>query len=94
MPGAAPAAAIAVPDASLVEVDAGGVLTGTGPVLATPSAALPERYDRFGDATWASLAREADVTVNGLVPHSPAPRAAGGACVLDASSWGAWTRRR
>jgi hypothetical protein len=86
--GGTPAAAIAVPDVADVTVDAGGVLTGQGPALATPLASASATYERFGGATWAALARDADVQVNGLVPHSPAPRGAGDDCVLDAGSWG------
>jgi hypothetical protein len=45
-------------------------------------------YARFGGATWATMARDADIVVDGFVPRSPVPRAVDGGCVLDAGSWG------
>jgi len=86
--GGSSAAAIAVPAERDVTVEPGAVLSGARPVLATPAAGAAETYARFGGASWLALARDADVQVNGFVPHSPTPRADAASCVLDAGSWG------
>jgi hypothetical protein len=87
-PSSSAVPAVAAADLGAVTVDAGGVLTGSGPVLAEAAAAEPPTHATFGDESWTSLARDADVRASGLVPHSPSPRANGGDCVLDRGSWG------
>ncbi len=77
--------AIAHPDDSL-EVDA-GVLAAPA-VLETPAARDDATYERFGDETWDALAARAAVVVPAGAAYAPTPRAPGGACVVDAGSWG------
>ncbi|MGZ8468558.1 MAG: hypothetical protein ACXW61_03755 [Gemmatirosa sp.] len=83
----APAAdlAIAHPDDS---VDVAPGVLATPAVLETPAARDDATYERFGDDAWDALARRAHVVLAAGGVHSPAPREQGGACVVDAGSWG------
>jgi hypothetical protein len=77
--------AIAHPDDS-VDI-APGVLAGPA-VVETPVARDDATYERFGDDTWDALVERAHVVVPAGGSYSPAPREQGGACVVDAASWG------
>jgi hypothetical protein len=66
---------------------ASGVLA-TPTVLETAAARDDATYEQFGDETWDALTARAHVVVPTGGAYSPTPREQGGACVVDAGSWG------
>jgi hypothetical protein len=86
-PAGAPVGTVAVGVAADT-LEVAPTAVGAGTLLVTPAARASATYEEFGDESWTTLTRRADVTVDAGGSHAPVPRADGGRCARDASSWG------
>ncbi len=81
-------AAIVVADASKVDIQKAGNVTGTPQVTIDPLAADSNTYVRFGDETWTALVAGANITV-AAGNHQPQPTVVSGSCAKsNTNNWG------
>ena len=78
-----------------VRLDAAGDVAGVNDhITGTPKAVIDPSIDsttftQFGATSWAQLAAQANITMNGAGTYAPAPVVAGGVCnTAVASNWG------